>query len=125
MRWQDDPALLTDAGLQGALAGDLAAGRELARFERRFADVYGRTPAPLAVLAYDATALAVLLAQGSRASRAAQISDPQGFLGSAGIFRLRPDGLADHGLAVVEIEAGAVRVLDPAPRTFDAGLASR
>ena len=56
---------------------------------------------------------------------AAQLTDAQGFVGAAGIFRLRPDGLADHGLAVVEVEAGAERVLDPAPRTFDAGLASR
>ncbi len=124
MRWQDDPALLNDGGLQGA---QLAAWppAELAQFERRFADVYGRTPAPLAVLAYDATALAVLLAQVQPRFTAAQISDPQGFLGSAGIFRLRQNGLADHGLAVVEIDAGVLRVIDPAPTSFTEGTLSQ
>ena len=124
MRWQDDPALLADAGLQGAWLATWPPDA-IAGFMRRFGDVYGRAPAPLAVLAYDATALAVLLAGGQPRFSAAQLTDAQGFVGAAGIFRLRPDGLADHGLAVVEVEAGAERVLDPAPRTFDAGLASR
>jgi branched-chain amino acid transport system substrate-binding protein len=124
MRWLDDPALLNEGALQGALLATWPPD-ELASFQGRFADVYGRDPAPLAVLAYDATALAVLLAQGQPRFTAAQISDPQGFLGGAGIFRLRPDGLADHGLVVVEVEAGGTRVVDPAPRSFTEGVASR
>lgn len=124
MRWQEDPALLADVGLQGAWLATWPPDA-IAGFTRRFGEVYGREPAPLAVLAYDATALAVLLASGQPRFTAAQLTDVQGFVGAAGIFRLRPDGLADHGLAVVEVEAGAERVLDPAPRAFDAGLASR
>ena len=76
------------------------------------------------MLAYDATALAVLLAQTQPRFTGAQISDPQGFVGGAGIFRLRPDGLAEHGLAVVEIEAGGdagrrsgTRLVQPRART--------
>ena len=123
MRWQDDPALLADAGLQGALAGDLAAGRELAEFERRFAEVYGRSPAPLAVLAYDATALAVLLAQGSRGSPRPSSPTRRALSAAPGSSGFGPNGLADHGLAVVEVEAGAERVLDPAPTSFTRGYA--
>ena len=52
-------------------------------------------------------------------------TDPQGFQGAAGIFRLLPNGLAEHGLAVVEIGAGGLRVLDPPPPRFEAGVASR
>jgi hypothetical protein len=124
MRWQDDAALLRDSGVQGALLATWPPD-DLARFASRFAEVYGRSPAPLAVLAYDATALAVLLAQGQPRFTDAQISDPQGFLGGAGVFRLRPDGLAEHGLAVVEIEAGGLRVVDPAPRSFTDGTVSQ
>jgi len=124
MRWQDDPMLLADAGLQGAWLATWPPDA-IAAFASRFGQVYGREPAPLAVLAYDATALAVLLAREQTRFTAARLTDAQGFRGAAGIFRLRPDGRADHGLAVVEVEAGAERVLDPAPGRFDEGLASR
>jgi branched-chain amino acid transport system substrate-binding protein len=117
MRWRDDAALLRDAGVQGSVLASWPPD-DLARFDRRFVEVYGRSPAPLAVLAYDATALAVLLAQTQPRFTDAQISDPQGFVGSAGIFRLRPDGLAEHGLAVVEIESGGLHVVEPAPSSF-------
>ncbi len=86
MRWQDDPALLADAGLQGAWLATWQPDA-IAGFMRRFGDVYGRAPAPLAVLAYDATALAVLLAGGQPRFSAAQLTDGQGFVGAAGIFR--------------------------------------
>ncbi|MFL5335750.1 MAG: penicillin-binding protein activator [Geminicoccaceae bacterium] len=124
MRWRDDPNLLTDAGLQGAMLATWPPD-SLADFQRRFAQVYGRDPAPLAVLAYDATALSALLAQGQPRFTPAQITDPQGFAGGAGIFRLRPDGLAEHGLAVVELQGGTTRVVDPAPKAFAAGVAGR
>jgi branched-chain amino acid transport system substrate-binding protein len=67
----------------------------------------------------------VLLAQGEPRFTREQLTDPQGFVGGAGIFRLRPDGLADHGLAVVEVRDGGVRVIDPAPPSFTEDLARR
>ena len=123
MRWQDDPGILADPVLEGAL---LAARPPdaYAQFDRRFADVYGRSPAPLAVLAYDATALVALLARTEPSFTPAQLTDPQGYLGGAGIFRLRPDGLAEHGLALAEITAGGLRVVDPALRSFAAPMAA-
>jgi branched-chain amino acid transport system substrate-binding protein len=124
MRWQDDSLLMSDPNLQGAWLATWSP-TEIATFERRFADTYGRSPAPLSVLAYDATALAVLLSQSQPRFTGAQITDPQGFQGAAGIFRLLPSGLAEHGLAIVEIGSGRVRVLDPAPPRFEAGFASR
>jgi branched-chain amino acid transport system substrate-binding protein len=124
MRWRDDPNVLTDAGLQGAMLATWPPD-SLADFQRRFAQIYGRDPAPLAVLAYDATALSALLAQGQPRFTPAQITDPQGFAGGAGIFRLRPDGLAEHGLAVVEIQGGTTRMVDPAPKAFAASVARR
>jgi branched-chain amino acid transport system substrate-binding protein len=124
MRWQDDPTLLGDPGLQGSWLATWPP-EAIQSFAARFEAVYGREPAPLAVLAYDATALAVLLAQGEPRFTPQQLTDPQGFVGGAGIFRLRPDGLTDHGLAVVEIQRGGTRVIDPAPASFTAGVAGR
>jgi branched-chain amino acid transport system substrate-binding protein len=124
MRWQDDPTLLAEPGLQGSWLATWPP-EAIESFARRFEAVYGRAPAPLAVLAYDATALAALLAQGEPRFTQQQLTDPQGFVGGAGIFRLRPDGLADHGLAVVEVRDGGVRVIDPAPPSFTEDLARR
>jgi len=44
---------------------------------------------------------------------------PSGFSGIQGIFRLRPDGLSERGLAVMEIDGAGVRVIDPAPASFE------
>lgn len=120
MRWQDDPALLASPGLQGAWLASWPPDA-LAGFANRFAGVYGREPAPLAVLAYDATALAVLLGSEQPRFTTAQLTDAQGFVGGAGIFRLRADGLAEHGLAIVQVEDGGSRVIDAAPVSFADG----
>jgi branched-chain amino acid transport system substrate-binding protein len=44
-----------------------------------------------------------------------------GFSGAHGVFRFRPDGANERGLAVNEIEGGAAKVISPAPRSFAAG----
>jgi len=119
MRWQADPRVLAEAALQG---GWFAAPEpdNLAAFERRFRDIFGRTPDPLAALAYDATALAVVVARdlGDRSFATDSLINAQGFAGATGLFRLRADGLADHGLAVLEVRGGTTRTLDPAPSSF-------
>ncbi|MGH6899931.1 MAG: penicillin-binding protein activator [Geminicoccaceae bacterium] len=119
MRWQADPRVLAEAALQG---GWFAAPEpdDLAAFERRFRDIFGRSPDPLAALAYDATALAVVVARdlGDRSFAKDTLINAQGFAGATGLFRLRADGLADHGLAVLEVQGGSTRTLDPAPASF-------
>jgi hypothetical protein len=119
MRWQADPRVLAEAALQG---GWFAAPDpdNLAAFERRFRDIFGRSPDPLAALAYDATALAVVVARnlGDRSFAPNTLIDAQGFTGATGLFRLRPNGLTDHGLAVLEVRGGATRTLEPAPSSF-------
>jgi hypothetical protein len=124
-RWQqDDPAVLTEPALQGAWLATWSPGA-VDGFTRRFRSAYGRAPLPLAVLAYDATALAALLAKGADGFGPDQLTDPQGFTGGSGLFRLRRDGLAEHGLAVLEVRNGVTRLVDPAPTSFPGGLASR
>lgn len=41
-----------------------------------------------------------------------------GFAGLDGIFRFRPDGLIERGMAVMEFRRENVYEIDPAPRTF-------
>lgn len=124
LRWQDDPSLFSEQPAQGAWIATWPKAA-LERFAQRFEATYKRKPLPLAVLAYDATALASLLARSDSRFAPAQLTDPQGFTGGSGLFRLRPDGLAEHGLDVLEVRNGSTRVIDPAPAAFPGGLASR
>ena len=84
--------------------------------------VYGRRPPRLATLAYDAAALAAVLARngGPAPFDPLALTNPNGFAGMDGIFRLRPDGLVERGLSVMEITASGNRVIDPAPSSFQA-----
>jgi ABC-type branched-subunit amino acid transport system substrate-binding protein len=93
-------------------------------FEARFKAAFGQRPPRLASLAYDATLLSARLAQNpSRRGRftSSAITDPNGYFGADGLFRLKPDGTVDRGLAVLEIQPDGFRVIDPAPRSFVPG----
>lgn len=121
-RWQEDPAVLADPTLRGAWVAEVTPAAE-ETFRRHFGEVYGRAPHPLAALAYDATALAALLASSDRTFPTDLLTDPQGFAGHSGIFRLRPDGTTEHGLAVLEVQdGGGLAVIDPAPQSFTGGF---
>ncbi len=124
MRWLEDAGLAERETLLGGWFAARSPAKDAA-FGRRFEAVYGRPPRPLASLAFDAAALAVLLSRTDPRFDRAQLTDPQGFDGFSGIFRLRPDGLAEHGLAVLEIRKGELVEIDPAPSAFPAGFAAR
>jgi hypothetical protein len=115
----DDPQLSREPTLVGGwyAAPSPTAGKA---FLDRFEQTYGRRPPRLASLGYDATALAAVLAQGGPAPRydAASIGNPSGFAGVDGIFRFGADGVAERGLAVIEITRNGPRILDDAPQSF-------
>ena len=119
MRWQADPRVLAEAALQGGWFA-APAPDDLSAFESRFRSTFGRSPQQLAALAYDATALAVVVARdlGDRSFGTDTLINAQGFAGANGLFRLRPNGLAEHGLAVLEVSGGAARMIDPPPASF-------
>ncbi|HWL71386.1 MAG TPA: penicillin-binding protein activator [Geminicoccus sp.] len=122
MRLADDPSALRDPQLQGAwLAGPAPEASE--QFANRFSQVYGRSPSPLALLAYDTTAMVAGLSRLGPLEPT-HYTDSQGFLGRAGIFRLLPDGRTERGLAVMEVNQGTLRPVDPAPTLFDRGMAT-
>jgi Periplasmic binding protein len=127
MRWQDDPRVLQEAALQqGWFAA--SAPESLDRFNTRFQSVFDRPPQSLAALAYDATALLVIVARDMHDPHfeTQSLTNAKGFAGSTGVFRLRTDGLAEHGLAILEVAGGgSVRTVDPAPQSFREEFAAR
>lgn len=119
--------LWDEAGLgrESALVGGWFAipapgGREA--FEARFQQTYGYRPHRLASLAYDGAALAAVLAKGGGKSALAvpNLTNPNGFGGIEGIFRLLPGGTAERGLAVMEVTRSGAVPVDPAPQSFAA-----
>lgn len=118
--WDEFAALKQEIALAGAwYVAPPKTGRDV--FQTRFRDVYGRAPQRLASLAYDATALAALLAvqEGGADYSVAALSTAQGFYGVEGLFRLRPEGFTDRGLAIHEIAPGEIRTRRDAPGSFD------
>lgn len=90
------------------------------RFLEQYRITYGETPPRLATLAYDATALAAVLARnrGSAAFAPQVLMAPNGFAGSEGIFRFTPGGVAERGLAVMEVQPSGSQVVSYAPTGF-------
>ncbi len=133
----DDPSLALESALDGTFFA-APSPRLHKDFEQRYAGVYGEVPPRLASLAYDATSLAVLLARTTETSRSERteqagffaryaasspfsdraLTSPNGFAGIDGIFRFRPDGLIERGLAVLGYQGGRIVEIDPAPKTF-------
>jgi ABC-type branched-subunit amino acid transport system substrate-binding protein len=88
------------------------------RFVSRFQKAYGMKPVRLATLAYDATALAAVLAKQGQGYDEQALTNPSGFAGLDGIFRLTSAGIAERGLAILEVTSSGPKVADPAPAKF-------
>ena len=91
---------------------------DAATFSETYTRNYGRAPRKLASLAYDATALAVSLANADELDRRG-VTSSDGFIGVNGLFRFRYDGMAERGLAVVEITSDGVKEVAPGRQTFE------
>lgn len=119
----DEPGLGTEPALQGGwFATTAPAG--VAEFRRRYEAAYNRRPPRIASLGFDAVALAAVLARDDVPQPFApeRLTNAEGFAGYDGIFRLRPDGQTERGLAVIEILPRDIRVIDSAPTTFQPAL---
>lgn len=118
----DDPTLAREAALVGGwYPAPPTVDHE--DFTRRYTAAFGPMPSAqigsVASLSYDATALAATLArQGLGDYPTEALTNPSGFAGVDGIFRLIPDGTSERGLAVREIARGGSREISPAPRVF-------
>jgi ABC-type branched-subunit amino acid transport system substrate-binding protein len=118
-RWDIPPGTLSLPGVQGGWFA-LPDPALYAQFEARYAAAHGSTPHPIAGLAYDGiAAIGALVKQGrADALTAAALTQPAGFAGVNGVFRLRPDGTNERALAIAEVRGNQVVIIDPAPRSF-------
>ncbi|WP_374655913.1 penicillin-binding protein activator [Dongia sp.] len=119
-QWQD-PSVAAEPALVGGWFAAPAPER-FQSFAQRYASLYGSQPDPRAGIVYDAVTLAVALAQSKEGGdfSSARMTDPSGFAGVTGVFRLNADGKAERGLAIMEVAPGTFTVKDPAPATFAA-----
>ncbi|GGX42251.1 penicillin-binding protein activator [Tateyamaria omphalii] len=118
-RWDLPPQTLELPGVQGGWFALPDPARSSA-FQSKYQSAYGSAPHPLAGLAFDGiAAIGALAAQGnSGALTGAALTQGSGFQGASGIFRLRPDGTNQRGLAIATIRDNKVVVIDAAPRGF-------
>jgi ABC-type branched-subunit amino acid transport system substrate-binding protein len=120
----DDPRIFATAALAG---GWYAApdGTGYRNFATRYRARYNQDPVRTATLSYDAVALiaALVKTQGPQAFTPQVLTNPSGFSGIDGLFRFRPDGTNERGLAVLKVAAAGPQVISPAPRSF-AGAAA-
>lgn len=115
----DDPSISGEPALIG---GWFAASppEQRREFQNRFQATYGHPPPRLASLAFDAAALAAVLAKAGGPAPFSHdaILNPSGFTGVDGLFRFTPNGLVQRGLAVLEVQPQGPVVVSPAPHDF-------
>jgi hypothetical protein len=118
-RWDIPSSALTLKGLQNGWFA-LPDPALTAQYNAHYQAAYGSTPNPVSSLAYDGIAAigALVKAGQSDALTGQALTQPAGFVGVNGIFRLLPDGTNERGLAVAQIQNSQVVVIDPAPRSF-------
>lgn len=118
-RWDIPAQTLSLPGLQGGLFA-LPNPNRIAAFASRYEAAYGAAPHPIGGLAFDGVAaIGALAAQGNRdALTGAALTQPNGFQGVSGVFRLREDGTNERALAVATIQDNRAVVVDPAPQSF-------
>jgi branched-chain amino acid transport system substrate-binding protein len=119
--WDEQRIFETPALNGGWYAAPDSAG--FRSFTARYKARYGQEPVRTATLAYDATALiaALVKTQGPQRFSEQVLTGASGFAGIDGIFRFRPDGTNERGLAVLRVAPGGGQVVSPAPRAFQPG----
>ena len=92
-------------------------------FSGRYRARYGQDPVRTATLAYDAVALvaALVKTQGMQRFSEQVLTNPSGFAGIYGVFRFRPEGTNERGLAVLRVTPSGGQVISPAPKSFAPG----
>ncbi len=119
-RWDVPAEASRLPGLQGGYFA-LPDPGPLAQFQARYAAAYGGAPHPVANLAYDGIAAIGAIARSGGTVSGRTLTARDGFAGTAGAFRLRPDGTNERALAVAQIANQRIQVVDPAQSRFSGG----
>jgi hypothetical protein len=115
----EDAQIFTNPQLEGGwYAGPDSAG--FRNFSGRYRARYGQDPARTASLAYDAVALiaALVKTQGQQRFSEQVLTNSSGFTGIDGLFRFRPNGTNQRGLAVLQVAPTGGQIVSPPPKAF-------
>ena len=115
-QWSDSSPAREAALIGGWFSHLPSAG--FADFSKRYAEIYGEKPPRIASQAYDAVALAAILAETGGFSYE-NLTTVSGFKGVDGLFRLLPNGLSERGLQVLGVEKKGFVTLSPALEVFE------
>jgi branched-chain amino acid transport system substrate-binding protein len=113
-------SVATAMGNNGVYQGALYAAPDpqaAATFDAKYQTTYGSAPPAIADVAFDAAAIAQLLAGGDGFTLQA-LTNPTGFAGTDGVLLLEPDGQVQRGLAVFQVAPGGPVITSPAPVTL-------
>ena len=118
--WAGDIALTRSASLRGAWFAALSDAR-FPRYSATYKTRFGAAPPRISTLGYDSVLLTMNVARNWRPGTTfptAKLYDKGGFIGLDGVFRFRPNGVADRAMEVREVGAGTIKVVSPAPVRF-------
>ena len=122
--WSGERELTTSPALAGAWFATVSDQR-FGQFSKSYRARFGTQPFRIATLGYDAVLLTLRVARdwkpGARFPAEALRDTkafPGGFLGVDGAFRFTRGGLVERALEVREVQAGAIKVVSPAPVKF-------
>jgi ABC-type branched-subunit amino acid transport system substrate-binding protein len=120
--WGDDTRISSDKLLEGGWYPS-PEQTGFRNFSGRYRARYGQDPVRTATLAYDAVALvaALVKTQGTQRFSDQVLTNPSGFSGIDGVFRFRPEGTNERGLAVLRVTPSGGQVISPAPKSFVPG----
>ncbi|HET9715921.1 MAG TPA: penicillin-binding protein activator [Pseudolabrys sp.] len=118
----DDQRIFSNGMLEGGWYAAPEAGG-FRNFSQRYRARYGQEPVRTATLAFDAAALvaALVKTQGPQRFSDQVLTSASGFAGIDGVFRLRPEGTNERGLAVLRVSPSGGQVVSPAPKSFASG----
>jgi len=122
-RWDSSNEVLVTPSLQGGWFAVPDPALTL-QFETRYQLAYGIDAHQLSGLAYDGIAAVGAMISAARTANerdafsVQRLTDPSGFAGVTGIFRFKPDGTNDRGLAIMQVENGVATMVSAAPRSF-------
>lgn len=119
--WNDARAFSLPQIQGGWFAAPDGTGFEV--FAAKYRQRFNSNPTRIGTLSYDAVSLIVALTrtQGSQRFSEQVLTNPSGFNGADGVFRFRPEGGNERGLAVLEVRGGKTVTVSPAPQSFSTG----
>ena len=111
----DEVRALQNVTLQGAWIA-VPDPSEKRSFNVKYTQAYGSAPDRIATLAYDSIAMLAVLKKhyGDKAFSFSALTHRTGFDGVDGVFKLRPDGVAERKLTISEVRSNGLMIMQRA-----------